>query len=155
RLDRLSGVLDVMELLVSILDPHQDLNRLLLGWWIDLDRLEATLEPAILLDVLTIFRWRRRTDATALTARERRLQEGSRIDGAFGGAAANACVKRVDEHDDVRVLGQLLHDRLEALFELAAILRPGDDQRDIKGKDAFVRQEMRHVAIHDFLCKPF
>jgi hypothetical protein len=36
-------------------------------------------------------------------------------------------VELVDEDDDVRVLGQFLHDRLEALFELAAILRARHD----------------------------
>ena len=61
----------------------------------------------------------------------------------------------VDEHDDVRVLGQLLHDRLEALFELTAILRAGDDQRDVERENALVGEEVRHVAVDDLLRQPF
>ena len=60
-------------------------------------------------------------------------------------------VQLVDEHDDVRVLGELLHDRLEALFELAAILRAGDDQRDVERQEALVGEEVRHVAVDDLL----
>ena len=61
----------------------------------------------------------------------------------------------VDEDDDVRVVGQLLHDRLEALFELAAILGAGDDQRDVKREDPFVGEKVRHVAVDDLLRQPF
>ena len=57
----------------------------------------------------------------------------------------------VDEHDDVRVLGELLHDCLEALFELTAILRSRDDQRDVESEDALVGQEVRNVAVDHLL----
>ena len=60
----------------------------------------------------------------------------------------------VDEHDDVRVLRELLHDRLQALFELTAIFRAGDDQRDVEREDALVREEVRHVAVDDLLREP-
>jgi hypothetical protein len=64
-------------------------------------------------------------------------------------------VQLVDEHDDVRVLGQLLHDRLEALFELTAILRTRDDERDVESENPFVRQEVRYVAVDDLLREAF
>ena len=73
----------------------------------------------------------------------------------FGRAGADQRVQLVDEHDDVRVLGELLHDRLEALFELAAVLRAGDDQRDVEREDALVGEEVRHVAVDDLLRQPF
>ena len=53
------------------------------------------------------------------------------------------------------LLGQLLHDRLEALLELAAVLRAGDDERDVEREDALVGQEVRHVAVDDLLRQPF
>ena len=149
------GVFDVMELLVAILHAHQDLDRLLLGRRIDLDRLEAALERAVLLDVLPVLGRRRRADAADLAARERRLQDVGGVERAFGRPGAHQRVQLVDEHDDVRVLGQLLHDRLEALFELAAILRAGDNQRDVERQDALVGQEVRHVAAEDLLRQPF
>ena len=61
----------------------------------------------------------------------------------------------VDEHDDVRIVGQLLHDRLEALFELTAILRAGDNQRDVERQNPLVGQEVRHVAVDDLLRQAF
>jgi hypothetical protein len=60
-------------------------------------------------------------------------------------------VELVDEDDDVRVVGQFLHDRLEALFELTAILGPRDNQRNVEREDPLVRQEMRDVAVDDLL----
>ena len=68
RLDRLARVLDVVELLVAILDAEQDLDRLALAGRIDLDRLEAALERAVLLDVLPVLGRRRRADAADLAA---------------------------------------------------------------------------------------
>jgi hypothetical protein len=63
-------------------------------------------------------------------------------------------VQFVDEHDDVRVLGELLHDRLEALFELAAVLRARDDERDVQGENPLVGEEVRHVTVDDLLGEP-
>ena len=69
RLDGLARVLDVVELLVAVLHAEQDLDRFLLGRRIDLDRLEAALERAVLLDVLAVLGRRRRADAADLAAR--------------------------------------------------------------------------------------
>ena len=154
RLDRLGRVLDAMELLVAILDALEDLDRLLLGRRIDLDRLEAALERTILLDVLPVLGRRRRADAADLAARQRRLENVGGVERALGRTRADQCVQLVDEHDDVRVLGELLHDRLQALFELTAVLRARDDQRDVEREDALVGQEVRHVAVDDLLREP-
>ena len=94
-------------------------------------------------------------DAADLAARERRLEDVRRVERAFRRSGTDQRVELVDEHDDVRVLGQLLHDRLQALFELAAILRARHDQRDIKGENALVGEEVRHVAVDDLLRQPF
>ena len=98
---------------------------------------------------------RGRADAADLAARQRRLEDVRRVERAFRRARADQRMQLVDEHDDVRVLGQLLHDRLEALFELAAILGAGDDQRDVEGEDPLVGEEVRHVAVDDLLRQPF
>ena len=98
---------------------------------------------------------RRRADAADLAARQRRLEDVGGVERAFGRSRAHQRVQLVDEHDDVRVLGELLHDRLEALFELPAVLRAGDDQRDVERQDALVGEEVRHVAVDDLLREPF
>src|SRR5262249_17229728 len=48
-----------------------------------------------------------------------------------------------------------LHDGLEALFELAAVLRAGDDQREIERQDALVGEERRHVTLGEALRQAF
>ncbi len=144
-----------MERLVAILDPEQHLDRFALARRIDLDRLEPALERAVLLDVLAVLRRRRRADAADLAARQRRLEDVGGVERPFRRPRPDQRVELVDEHDDVRVLGQLLHDRLEALFELAAILRAGDDQGDVEGEDALVGEEVRDVAVDDLLRQPF
>src|SRR5262249_38791901 len=124
------------------------------GRRIDLDRLEAAFERSILLDVLPVLGRRRRADAADLAARERRLEDVGRVERAFRRTRAYERVELVDEHDDVRVLGQFLHDRLEGLFELAAVLRAGDDQRDVQRENALVGKEVRDVAVDDLLREP-
>ncbi len=94
---------------------------------------------------------RGRADAANLAARQRRLEDVRGVERPFGRARAHQRVQLVDEHDDVRVLGQLLHDRLEALFELAAILRARDNKRDIQRQNALVGEEVRDVAVDDLL----
>ncbi len=154
-LDGFARVLDVVERLVPILHAEQNLDRLALGRRIDLDGLEAALERTILFDVLAVFGRRRRADAADLAARQRRLQDVGRVERAFGRTRAHQRVQLVDEHDDVRVVRELLHDRLEALFELPAILRARDDQRNVQRENALVGQEVRHVAVDDLLRQPF
>ncbi len=98
---------------------------------------------------------RGRADAADLAARERRLEDVGGVERPFGRSGPDERVELVDEHDDVRVLGQLLHDRLEALFELTAILRARDDERDVQGEDPLVGEEVRHVAVDDLLRQAF
>ncbi len=102
-----------------------------------------------------VLRRRRRADAADLAARERRLEDVGGVERSFGRAGPDERVQLVDEHDDVRVLGQFLHDRLEALFELTAILGARHDERDVQGEDPLVGQEMRDVAVDDLLREPF
>ena len=61
----------------------------------------------------------------------------------------------VDEDDGVLILHQLFHDGLEPLFELAAILGAGDDERKIEAEDALVGEEAGHFAVGDALRQAF
>ena len=63
--------------------------------------------------------------------------------------------KLVDEDDGVLILHQLLHDGLEPLFKLAAVLGSGDDERQIERQHALVGQEAGHLAVGDALRQPF
>src|SRR6478735_8693369 len=74
RFDGFVRVLDVVEGLVAVLHAHEHLDRFLLTRRIDLDRLEAALERAILLDVLAVLGRGRRADAADLAAAQGRLE---------------------------------------------------------------------------------
>ncbi len=57
----------------------------------------------------------------------------------------------VNEQDDVLRAADFVHDRLDALLELAAIFRARNHQREVERDDALVQQNFRHVALGDFL----
>src|SRR5262249_55000499 len=135
-------------------DPVDDLDRLVLGGRRHLDGLEAALERAVLLDRLAELGGRRRADALQLAARERRLEDVGGVERPLGRARADARMELVDEDDELRVLDELAHDRLQPLLELAAVLRAGDDEREIEREDALVGEERRDVVVDDALRKP-
>ena len=87
--------------LEALADAEEDLHRLLEGGLLDHDRLEATLEGGVLLDVLAELVERGGADALQLAARQRRLEDVGRVDGALGGAGAHERVQLVDEEDGV------------------------------------------------------
>ena len=122
RGQRVFGVLDVVVPLVGLLQAMQDLEGILGRGLSDVDRLKATLEGGVLLDTLAVLLGGRGTDNLNLAAREGRLQDRGRIDGALSRARTDNGVNLVDEEDVVLVLHDLGDDLLEALLELAAIL---------------------------------
>ena len=117
---------------------------------LDQHRLEPALERRILLDVLAVLVERGRADRVQLAAREHRLEHVRRVDRALGRARADDGVQLVDEQDDLALrVGDLLEDRLQALFELAAILRARDERAHVERDDALVLQPFGHVAADD------
>ena len=138
--------------LVALLEAAQDRDRVLDGRLADLDRLEAALERGVLLDVLAVLVERRRADGPQLAAGEHRLEEVRGVDGALRGAGADDRVQLVEEedHGPGRV-GDLLEDGLQALLELAAVLRAGEQRADVERDDAPVAQRLRDVAGDDAL----
>ena len=154
RLDRLARVAHAVELLVPLADALEDLEGLLLVGRGDRDRLEAPEERAVLLDVLPVLLERRRADARDLAAREGGLQDVRGVERALRRAGADQGVDLVDEDDEVLVLLELLEDSLEALLELAAVLRARDDEREVEGQDLPLREEERDAALDDPLREP-
>ncbi len=144
-----------MELLVAVLDAEEDLDGVALARRRNLHGLEAALERAIFLDRLAEFGRGGGADALDLAARKRRLQDIGGVERPFGRSRAHQRMQLIDEDDGVLILHQLLHDGLEPLFELAAVLGAGDDQRKVERQNALVRQERRHVAIGDALRQAF
>ena len=146
RFDGRRRILDVVEALVPVLHAQEHLQGLRLARRGHLDRLKATLQGPVLLDVLAVLGRGRGTDAPDFTARQRRLQDVGGVQRPFGRAGTDKRMKLVNEDDDAGVLHQLFHDRLETLFKLAAILGSRHDEGDIQGQDALVRQKMGMVV---------
>ena len=148
-LDGLVGDRDLVVLLVALADAHQDVDGLLERRLLDHDRLEASLEGRVALDVLAVLVERRRADALELAAGQRRLEDVGGVDGALGRTGPDERVELVDEEDRVVGVAELLDDLLEPFLELAAVLRPGDERADVQGQDPLVQQRLGDVAGDD------
>src|SRR5205809_1060412 len=142
--------------LVALLQPAQDGDGRLDARLADQHLLEAALERGVLLDVLAVFVKRGGADAMQLAARQSRLQHVAGVDRALGLSDADHGMQLVDEDDGVAlVLGQLLQHRLQALLELAAVLRPGEQRRQVEHQQALVLQALGRVAVDDALRQAF
>ena len=155
KLDRGIGVADRVELLVAVLDAVDDLDGVGLVWRRNLDSLEAPFQRAIFLDGLAVLSRRGGADALNFAARERRLEDVGRVERALSRARTYERVQLVDEDDGVLILHQFLHDGLEPLLELAAVLGAGHDKREVEAEDFLVGQEAGHFAVGDALGKAF
>ncbi len=153
RLQRLVGDVDLVVLLVAVAQALEDLHGLLGRRLVDRDLLEAPLQSGVTLEVLAVLLERRRADRLQLAARQRRLEDRSRVDRALGRTGTDEVVKLVDEQDDVAPLGDLLHHLLQALLEFPAVLRARDQRRQVQGVDLLALQQLRHVAVRDPLRK--
>ena len=146
---RLVGDLAAVVRLVAIAQSAQDLDGLVDRGLLDAHLLEAALERGVALEVLAVLVERRRADGLDLPARERRLEDRGSVDRALGGAGADEVVELVDEQDDVAALGDLLHHLLQALLELTAVLRPGDERREVERVDLLALEDLRDLARGD------
>ena len=74
----------------------------------------------------------------------------------FGGAGADDGVELVDEqHDLAGGVDDFLQHRLQAILELAAILRAGNQRAHVERDDLLVLQALGNVAADDALREPF
>ena len=141
--------------LILFLQALHDLDRVLDRGLFDLDLLEAALESGVLFDVLAVLVQRRRADHLELRTGKRGLDDVGGIHRALGRAGTDDGVELVDEQDDVLHLADLVHHRLDAFLELAAVFGTGDHQREVEGDDLLVAEDFRHVARGNFLGEAF
>jgi hypothetical protein len=134
---------------VAIAQPAEDKNGVVDRRLVHADLLEAALERGIPLEVLSVLVERRRANRLQLAAGEGRLQDRSCIDRSLSRSSADEIVELVDEEDDVAALGDLLHHLLQPLLELAPVLRPGDEGREVEGVDLLPLEELGHLVRGD------
>src|SRR5215218_9313816 len=154
-LERLVGDVYVVVGLVLLAQALEDELGLLDRGLADLDGLEAPLQGLVLLYVLAVLVYRSRADDLDLTARQRRLEDGGRIDGSLRSAGSDQVVDLIDEQDDVAVVGDLLHYLLETLLELAAVLGAGNEGAEVERVDLFVPEDLGYLTLCDLLGQPF
>src|SRR4029077_4814078 len=147
--------LHAMVRFVAVTQPAQDLHGVVDRRLLPSDLLEAPLECGVALQVLAVLVERRRADRLQLAARQCGLEDRRCVDRALGCACADEVMELVDEQDDVAALLDLLHDLLEALLELTAVLRAGDESSEVERVDLLALQKLGHLAGGDALREPF
>ena len=149
--ERLVGDADAVVGLVAVAEPLEDLDGLLDRRLGHLDLHEAPLEGGVALEVLAVLVQRGGADGLQLAAGQRRLEDAGRVDGALRGARADEVVELVDEQDDVARLADLLHDLLEALLELAAVLAAGDERGEVERPHLLALEQLGDLVVGDAL----
>ena len=149
--ERLVGDRDPVVRLVLVADALEDLDRVGERRLVDLDRLEATLEGGVLLDVLAVLVGGGGTDGLQLTAGEHRLEDRRGVDRAFGGTGADERVDLVDEQQDVAAGLDLLEHLLQALLEVTAVARTGDECAEVERVELLVGERVGDVVVDDLL----
>ena len=150
RAQRLVGIRDVVVLLEAALQAAQDLHGLFHRRLGHVDLLEAARERMVLLEDAAELGIGSGTDAAQLAVGEQRLDEIRRIhDSTRCGAGADHGVDLVDEQNRARLLLQPRHHALQALLEVAAILRAGDQRAHVERVDRAIAQDLRHLALDD------
>ncbi len=88
-------------------------------------------------------------DALDLATRQGGLEHVAGVEAAAGTTGPNDGMDLVDEEDHIRAVLQLVHHRLHALLELAAVFGAGHQAGDVQGHDALVEEHAAHLALND------
>ena len=149
------GIFALVVLFVLRADTAQDEDGVLRGRIIDFDGLEAAFKGGVLLDVLAELGERGGADALDFAAGKGWLEDVGSVHRAFGGAGADDRVHLIDEQDDILGPLDFVHDALDALFKLTAVLRTSDHQGEVEGDDLTVEKDFRDDARSDLLSQAF
>ncbi len=141
--------------LEALAQTAQDRDRVLDRRRVDHHRLEAPLERSVFFDVLPILVERGGSQAVQLAPRQHRLEQIAGVGRALRAPGAHDVVNLVDEQEHPALaLLDLVQHRLEALFELAAVLGAGEQRAHVEREDRSVLEPLGHVAAHDPLGEP-
>ena len=153
--ERRVGVGHAVVFFVAAAQPGENLHRLLDRRLVDGDLLQPPRERAILFDVLELLEGRR-ADHAQLAGREQRLQQRREIHRAAGDrAGADGRVDFVDEEDRLRPRAEGGDDRLEALLEIAAEARAGEQRAGVEREDLSALQRLLDIVGQQPRGQPF
>jgi hypothetical protein len=153
--ERVRSVLDAMVRLEAALQPLQNLDGLVDRGLHHVDLLETPREGVILLEHAAVLVVGGGADALELPGGKHRLQQVGCVERAARcRARADHGVDLVDEENRVRVVHQLLQHCLEALLEVAAVLRAGEKRAHVEHVDGRLGEEVGHAALDDAPREP-
>ena len=136
--------------------PLENLECFLLGRLEHVDLLKAPGQGAIAIERLLHVVERGRADTPELSAGERRLQQVPGIHGAAGRRTrAHERVDLIDEEDRVVFLREPIEHLLDALLEVTAITRSGDQRTQVEREDTRPLQHLGDLVLVDAQRQPF
>lgn len=125
-------------------------DRLVYCWLGHENRLEATCQCCVFLDVLTILVERRCPTAVQFATRQCWFEHIGSVHRPFRFSRTDQCVKLVDEQNGLpRRSGYILENCLQALFELAAKLGPRNQRPKVQRNNGFVANALGNISRHD------
>jgi hypothetical protein len=141
---------DAVVLLEARLQALQDLDRLLDRRLDHVDLLEAPRERVVLLEDAAVLLVGGRADAAQLAVREHRLDQVRRVHHAAGRAPApiTVWISSMNRIAPGCFLSSDTH-ALEALLEVAAVLRAGDQRAHVERVDRALLQHVGDLALDD------
>ncbi len=149
HLDGGVGVLHLVVLLVARPETLEDPDRLLDRRLFDHHLLKPARERTVLLDLLELLEGGR-ADHPELTRGEHRLDQRREVHGAARrGASADGRVDLVDEQDRQPAALEGGEHRLEALLEIAAEARAGEQRGRVEAEDLRPGEDRGHVRLQE------
>ncbi len=149
-LDRVVGIFELVVILEIRAQPLHDLDGIWDRGLVDVDLLEPAHESPVLFKELTIFLVGGRTNAADRSRGQSRLQKVRSIErSARGCPRADHRMDLVDEKNDVVLLFELFHDRLEPFLEIAAITRARQKRTHVERIDYCGFEHFGNVTLDD------
>src|SRR6266540_2109879 len=140
--------------LVPVPQSLEDVDGVGHGGLVDVDRLEPPLQGRVLLQVLAVLVAGRGADRLKLAPGQHGLEDGGGIDSPFCCSRTHQRVQLVDEQHDVAPGLDLLEHLLQALLEVAAVPRAGDQRPQIQRVDLLALQGLGDVTLDDLGGQP-
>ena len=135
---------------VALLEAAQNGDGILHAWFVNLHRLETTLQGRVLLDVFAIFVERGGSDAAQFPAGQLWLEQIGGIHRTFAGTGSDNGVQFVDKQNDLAFAGSdFLQKGLEPFFKFPAIFRSGEHAAEVHGNESFAHERFRDIARDD------
>ena len=141
---------------VTFTQATQNGNGVFYAWLFYQNGLEATLQGAVLFNVLTIFVQGSCANATQFATCKHRLQNIACVHATFCSACTNDGVKFVNEHNDLTsAVSNCFENFFQAFFKFATELSTCYEGSQIQSIQGFILQVFRHVTSYNASCQTF